>query len=198
MAKSIFIEGTDGSGKSSIVAMLKDLLEARGESVLVLREPGGTDYYEALRDIFLNSPHEHPPISDALLATAGRAANIDATKKALSEGRWVISDRAYPSGLAYQMAQGISKDDIWAINQFALGDFDYDYKILLDVSAKTAMERVNTSGTKKDNWESRPIDFFESTVENYRDQAREHDYSLVDAEASLDEVFSNVKKILEL
>ena len=75
MAKALFLEGTDGSGKTTQVGLLKEYLEKKGHKVLALREPGGSDYYEALRTVHFSGELNRPAISDALLGAAGRAAS---------------------------------------------------------------------------------------------------------------------------
>lgn len=196
MSKSLFLEGTDGSGKSTQFELLKKYLEDRGEKVLTLREPGGSDYYEALRDFYLHAPHEHPPISDALISAAGRAANIELTKKALSEGTWVITDRAYPSSFVYQAVQGIDLADIKDINRHALQGFDYDIKILLDVSIEVAMSRVEQSGAQKDHWESNGIEFFTLIREKYLELAKSEDYIIIDGSGEIEAIHQEIIKHL--
>lgn len=192
MAKSIFLEGTDGTGKSTQLALLKDYLEQQGETVVTLREPGGSNYYEALREFYKNSPHEHPPISDALLSAAGRAANIAQTKQALNEGVWVLSDRSYLSSYVYQSVQGVQLADIQAINAFAMGGFAYDIKILLDAPIATAMERVNANPDKKDYWESLGSQFFENIRQTYLKLAKEEGCVIIDTSKDMQKVHSEI------
>lgn len=198
MAKSLFLEGTDGSGKSTQFNLLKELLESKGEKVYVLREPGGSDYYEALRDFYLHAPHTHPPISDALISAAGRAANIAETRAALEQGTWVISDRAYPSSYVYQAVQGVPLEDIKKINSYALQGFDYDIKIILDVPVDVAAKRVDNSGNKKDYWESLGADFFTQIRNKYLELAKSEGYTIIDASGSAEEVHQEIVKYLGL
>lgn len=171
--KSIFIEGLDGSGKSTQIELLKEFLEARGETVRVLREPGGSEYFEKLREVHY-SELNRPAISDALLTGAGRAANIELTKACLEKGEWVLSDRAYPSTFAYQHAQGVEWETIVTINNLALEDFAYDYKFLIDTSVEVASQRITKrQGTKRDHWEKRGKAFFEQIRANYLRLAKE-------------------------
>lgn len=196
MAKAIFLEGTDGSGKSTQLTLLQQYLEAKGQKVLTLREPGGSDYYEALRDFYLHSPHQHPAISDALISAAGRAANIEQTKAALKKGIWVLTDRAYPSSYVYQAVQGVPLEDIKAINSYALGGFDYDIKIVLDVSVELASQRVIASGAKKDYWESQGVDFFTKVRESYLKLAETEGYAVIDASNDIQQMHQEVIKLL--
>lgn len=195
MSISLFLEGTDGSGKSTQFTLLKKYLDEKGVSYVALREPGGSNYYEALRDFYLQSEFDHPAVSDALLSAAGRAANIQEAKNALKKGWWVISDRAYPSSYVYQEVQGLSLDEIKAINQHALGDFNFDIKILLDVPTEIAQARVENSGAKKDYWESRGYEFFEQIRQKYLKLASEEDFVIIDASGTIEDIH---RKIIEV
>lgn len=196
MAKAIFLEGTDGSGKSTQLRLLQEYLASNGEKVLLLREPGGTDYYEALRELYIQSPHEHPAVSDALISAAGRAANIEATKAALREGTWVITDRSYLSSYVYQSVQGVPLESIQQINAFALQGFAYDVKIIFDVPTPMAMQRVSESGTKKDYWESKGTDFFEQIRKAYLTLGKEAGCAIIDASDSPDVIHTKVKDLI--
>ncbi|MFO0971705.1 MAG: dTMP kinase [Candidatus Saccharimonadales bacterium] len=198
MVKSVFIEGADGTGKSTQIGLLKKLFEERKVKVLFLREPGGSGYYEALREFYLQSKHEHPPISDALLSAAGRAANIIETKQALASGKWVVTDRAYPSSYVYQSVQGVPLADIRAINAFALGEFDYDIKILLDVSVEVAEQRINQSGAEKDHWESQGKRFFEKIRQTYLDIAKSENCHIIDASGDAASIHQQIIALIDL
>lgn len=196
MAKAIFLEGTDGSGKSTQFQLLKAFLEQRGETVLALREPGGTPYYEALREFHLNAPHTHPAISDALLTAAGRAANIIATKQALAGDSWVITDRSYLSSYVYQSVQGVPLEAIKSINTYALDGFTYDFKIVLDTPVEVAAQRVNDSGAKKDYWESQGADFFTKVRQTYLELAKTENCTVIDASGSVEAIHQEILKVL--
>jgi dTMP kinase len=196
MAKSLFLEGTDGSGKSTQLKLLKNYLDSKQIDSITLREPGGSDYYEALRDFYLKAEHAHPAISDALLSAAGRAANIEQAMQALESKKWVISDRAYPSSYVYQAVQGIPLEDIKQINSYALGGFTYDFKILLDVNVDVAAQRINNTGTKKDYWESQGREFFEKIKEGYQQLAQVENFIIIDANQSIQAIHEELVKII--
>lgn len=198
MAKSIFLEGTDGSGKSTQLKLLVDYLASKGISVHTLREPGGSDYYEALRDLYLKAPHAHPPVSDALLSAAGRAANIAETKEALAADKWVITDRSYLSSYVYQSVQGVPAEDVKMINTFALNGFNYDIKIVLDVPIDVAAKRVNDSGSKKDYWESQGTAFFTKVREAYIKLAAAEQCIVIDASGSIESIHKTIIQAIEI
>lgn len=183
--KSVFIEGLDGSGKSTQIELLKKYLESKKYKVTVLREPGGSQYYEKLREIHY-SEIPRPPMSDALLTGAGRAANIQLTKELLNADQWVLSDRAYPSTFAYQHAQGVEWEDIATINKLALDGFVYDYKFIIDTPVDVASERITKrQGAKRDHWEQRGKAFFQQIRKNYLRLAEE-DKTIIVLDGSLD------------
>ncbi len=198
MAKSLFLEGTDGTGKSTQVELLKTFFSKQKIDTLFLREPGGSDYYQALREFHLQSPHDHPPISDALLTAAGRAANIIETKQALANGRWVVTDRAYPSSYVYQSVQGVPLANIQAINVFALDGFDYDIKILLEVPVEVAEQRINQSGAKKDHWERQGKAFFEQIRQAYLNLAKSENYHIIDASSDPQTIHHKIISLLNI
>lgn len=57
MAKGRFItfEGTEGSGKSTLISYVARELEARGLKVVLTREPGGTGLAEKIRQVVLEN-----------------------------------------------------------------------------------------------------------------------------------------------
>ena len=112
MSKGIFIsmEGPDGSGKSTQIALLKEYLENEGYDVLITREPGGNRISEAIREIILNKEYEEmSPVTEMMLYASARAQLIaQVIGPAIDEGKAVISDRFIDSSLVYQgMARGL-------------------------------------------------------------------------------------------
>ncbi|MGV8972800.1 MAG: dTMP kinase, partial [Rhodoglobus sp.] len=101
----ITLEGGDGSGKSTQSRILVEWLEQAGRTVVVSREPGGTDLGLELREIVLHRRGEIAPRAEALIYAADRAHNI-ATKvrPALEQGDIVVQDRYLDSSVAYQGA----------------------------------------------------------------------------------------------
>jgi dTMP kinase len=197
MAKSLFIEGLDGSGKSTQIKLLEKYLKDQNIPVVTMREPGGSDYYEAIRrEIHFNEKLKRPPISDALLAGAGRASNIEETKAALEKGLWVISDRAYPSTFAYQVAQGNDWEVVAFINKLALGGFKYDLSILLDIPVTVAKERLSKAGDKLDFWESMSDKFFEKARENYLKVAEQDGLIVLDGTKNIEELHKEIISLI--
>ena len=117
----IAFEGGEGAGKSTQARLLADALRARGLTVIVTREPGGTARAEAIRSLLLAPPGEGwPPQAEALLFAAARADHVaHLIRPALARGDWVICDRFVDSSRAYQGgAGGLGDTAITALHAF--------------------------------------------------------------------------------
>ncbi len=96
----ITLEGIDRSGKTTQARML---CEALGDQAVDVREPGGTEVGERVRDILKDPGLEIGPRTEALLFAAARAELCrQVIRPALAEGRVVVCDRFVDSSLAYQ------------------------------------------------------------------------------------------------
>ena len=156
----ITFEGGDGSGKSTQLGILVNWLEQKGRTVVVSREPGGTDLGEELREIVLHRRGEIAPRAEALIYAADRAHNI-ATKvrPALERGDIVVQDRYLDSSVAYQGAGRIlGGDEVREVSLWATESLLPDLTILLDLHEDIGQDRM-TERTKYDRLEAEKIDF---------------------------------------
>lgn len=193
MGKSIILEGIDGTGKSSIAELLKEHLEKSGQTVLLLREPGGSAYYEAIRQHVHFADLERSALSDALTCAGGIAENVRHTRRALEQGQWVITDRSYISNKVYQVAQGLDTTVADRINDIALSGFSYDHTFVIDVPLQIAEQRLLSIGKKRDRWETMGKDYFKVVKDLYLSIAEQNNLQIIDGTAPLEAV---VKKIL--
>ena len=110
----ITFEGGEGSGKSTQARLLAYRLRAAGHDVLLTREPGGSPFAEAIRDVILGGRlPAHTPLSEALLFYAARADHLAASiRPALAAGTWVLCDRFSDSTRVYQGIAGALKPGI--------------------------------------------------------------------------------------
>ena len=130
----VTFEGLDGSGKSTQAELLRARLEADGESVVVTREPGGTELGEQIRDLVLHGGHV-APWAEALLYAASRAQHVDEViRPALDGGASVICDRYVDSSVAYQgVARGLGLERVLELNLVAVGGLLPDRTFLLQL-----------------------------------------------------------------
>ena len=120
----ISIEGGEGAGKSTQIALLAEKLKALGLSVDLTREPGGTEGAEAIRQLLLGGGDERWGASaEAMLFAAARSDHVEKRiKPAVAQGIWVISDRFLDSSRAYQGASlGLSDAVIMDLHRIGSG-----------------------------------------------------------------------------
>ena len=175
MAKGIFItmEGPDGSGKSTQIALLREYLEKEGYEVLITREPGGNAISEAIREVILNKDFtEMSSITEMLLYAAARAQLIDQiVGPALESGQAVISDRFVDSSLVYQgIARGIGVEKVYEVNKLAIGKYMPDVTFLLDLPAEVGISRKKDQ-KELDRMELESLEFHKNVAQGYRDMA---------------------------
>ena len=147
MSKGLFItfEGGEGSGKTTVIQTVAEQLTKQGYKVLVTREPGGIPIAEKIRGVILDKAHtEMDSRTEALLYAAARRQHlVEKVSPALDTGHIVLCDRFIDSSLAYQgIARGLGIEEVWAINQFAIGEFMPELTLYLDVSPEVGLERI--------------------------------------------------------
>jgi dTMP kinase len=166
--QGIFIafEGGEGTGKSTQSKLLAEWLEQEGESVVLTREPGGTDLGKDLRNILLG--HETGAISpraEALLYAADRAHHVySVIRPALDRGDVVITDRYFDSSAAYQGAGRIlNPAEVARISRWATESLYPTLTILIDVPAEIGLGRLQS----RDRLEAESNDFHERVRQEY-------------------------------
>ncbi len=117
----VSLEGPDGVGKSTQVALLVERLRGMGLDVVQCREPGGTELGERVRGLLLDGDVVLGDRAEALLFAAARAQIVDeAIRPALERGAWVVCDRFIDSSIVYQgIARGLGVDAIRDVSLFA-------------------------------------------------------------------------------
>ena len=145
----VTFEGIDRSGKTTQARLL---CEALGPDALGVREPGGTEAGERIREILKDPAVELSARTEALLFAAARAELVEQViRPALEEGRTVVSDRFLDSSLAYQGgARGLGVEEVGRINRFALGGVRPDLTLLLDIDPAAAANRAGESDRFED------------------------------------------------
>lgn len=169
----ISLEGGEGAGKTSALAAIRDLLQARGFEVVVTREPGGTPLAERIRELLLNAKDEPlAPETELLLMFASRAQHVrEVVQPALQRGAFVLSDRFTDSSYAYQGdGRGLDKTWIEALERRAVG-LKPGLTLLLDLDVREGRARTAGRDLWPDRIESEQDDFFERVREGFRKRA---------------------------
>ena len=193
--QGIFIafEGGEGTGKSTQSKLLAQWLEQEGESVVLTREPGGTDLGKDLRKILLG--HETGAISpraEALLYAADRAHHVySVIRPALDRGEVVISDRYFDSSAAYQGAgRVLNPTEVARISRWATESLYPTLTILIDLPAEIGLGRLQS----RDRLEAESNDFHERVRQEYLQIAimDPERYFVVDGTQSVEEINSQI------
>ena len=176
----IAFEGIDGAGKTRMSRRLRSRLEEAGIATLLVREPGGTDFGESLRDVWERENLSTPtsPRVEALLFNAARAQLVEQKiRPALASGQAVICDRFADSTIAYQGADsGLDVDDLARLNYFATARLVPDLVFLLDIPAEMGLARkagMAPQGIELMGMERRGIEYLERVRRAYLFLAKE-------------------------
>lgn len=190
MAKFIVLEGSEGVGKSTNLALIADILSEHG-TVVQTREPGGTPLAEDIRQLLLAKRDDAPvPMAELLLMFAARAQHIEQKiKPALAKGQWVLCDRFTGSTRAYQgYARGMGLEAIDQLAELVHGDCEPDLVIYLDAPVEVGLKRAGERSAP-DRFETEQQAFFEQVRQGYLAQAQANDnWWIIDASKPLVDV----------
>src|SRR4051794_7031882 len=167
------IEGIDGAGKTTLAAGLVEALRERGIEAEALREPGGVELSERVRDLVQDPALDVDPRAEALLYAAARAQLVaERVRPALDAGRWVLLDRFVDSSLAYQGAgRGLGIEAVRAVNDFGTGGLVPDRTLLLRIEPAAGRARAEGRGAAPDRLEREADAFFAEIARAYEDLA---------------------------
>lgn len=199
-ARGLFItfEGIDGSGKTTQIRKLRQMLESENIPFELIREPGGTMIGEKIRSILLDKEHMNmSPEAELLLYEAARAQIVsERILPALSAGKTVICDRFYDSTVAYQgYARGLSLEAVDLVNKIATGGLEPDLTFLMDMSVQEAASRVDGRRKDSDRLESEGLIFMEKVRAGYLALSKKSNRMIyLNAAAPIDEVWQQIEK----
>nr|VFK04634.1 MAG: dTMP kinase [Candidatus Kentron sp. H]VFK04954.1 MAG: dTMP kinase [Candidatus Kentron sp. H]VFK08461.1 MAG: dTMP kinase [Candidatus Kentron sp. H] len=195
----ITIEGMEGGGKSTSLPFIADLLRSAGKSVVITREPGGTEVGEALRGLLLNPRQTIELDTELLLIFAARAEHLAAViTPALQAGRWVVCSRSTDATYAYQGAgRGIPYARIAILEDWVQGGLRPDLTLILDIPAKEGLARVRQRGST-DRFEQEREEFFDRVRNAYLARAEAHPdrYHVIDARAPIETVRERIADVM--
>lgn len=198
--KGIFItfEGTEGSGKTTIIKKIYDELKMRGQPVIKTREPGGGRIAEQIRNVILNVENiKMDKITEALLYAASRRQHLtEIVIPHLEKGTIVLCDRYLDSSLAYQgYARGIGIDKVYQMNQFATEGILPDLTIYIDVAPNIGLERIKKNQRNQDRLDLETKEFHQLVYEGYQIIAKRFPerIKVIPGEKLCDEVYIKVR-----
>ena len=185
-------EGIDGSGKSSLIKRLSEVLSNQQIENKIVREPGGTKVGEGVRELLLSHDYEVDALTEALLFCSQRSQLIaEVIKPEVNKGIKILSDRSAYSSVAYQgVGRGLGYETIYQLNDIAVNSFWPEKVVLLDIDPKISLSRQKVA----DRIGSDKVDFFNKVREGYLRLADEfeNNFLIINAE---DDLELNMKRI---
>lgn len=196
--KYIVIEGSDGTGKSTQVTLLRERLKERGIDSIEFHEPGGLPITDSIREIILNGSLERQPETNLLLFTAARCELWHTARQQLKKGVWVIASRNYFSTLAYQgYGEGLDRQLITKTTRQFTDDLymQPDVAVILTLEDEAEREaRIGKRGELQtpDTFESKDESFQKTVHNSYKQLAEEYDLPLIAASRSRQEIADDI------
>jgi dTMP kinase len=197
--KLIVFEGVEGCGKSTQIRALAQWLSQTSSdqttaaspdpslpsfsSLVITREPGGTDLGIDLRQLLLEKPMASQ--TELLLYAADRAQHVEEViRPALAAGKWVLCDRFIDSTVAYQgYGRGLDLTLIEQLNQVATGGLVPDLTLWLQLDAATGLARTRQRGSA-DRMEQADLAFHQRVQRGFETLARQHPDRIVAIDAA--------------
>ncbi|TWU03126.1 dTMP kinase [Neorhodopirellula pilleata] len=171
LPRFISLDGIDGVGKSTQIAMLAERLTQAGCDVMTVRDPGSTEIGARLREILLDSDLRMNRLTEAMLFMASRTEMIETIlRPALAAGKTIISDRFLLANVVYQSTGNgrengkptVAPETLWQMGRIACGGLSPDLTLVLDMPVEIAMARLDG-----------PADRMESRGQEYMANVRE-------------------------
>jgi dTMP kinase len=197
----ITFEGPEGSGKSTQIPLIAKVLEEKGYTVIVTREPGGTVIGNEIRETLLKLKNtEMFPTTEILLFQASRAQLVDEIiRPALAKNSIVLCDRYADSTIAYQgFGHQTAIEPLKLIIDFATGGLKPDLTLLLDIDPEFGLQRREGDKGSWNRLDAKEIDFHQRVRGGYKLIMNEEPnrWQLVDASQSVDDVYEAICKII--
>ncbi|HEU4463391.1 MAG TPA: dTMP kinase [Solirubrobacterales bacterium] len=185
----ISLEGVDGSGKSTQARLL---VEALGEETVAIREPGGTDAAERIRELLADPGVELEPLAELMLFLAARADLTERViRPALEAGKVVVADRFSDSSVAYQgAARGLGVGEVIGLCETATDGLWPDLTLLLRLDPETGLGRADG----EDRFEQEGLALQQEVAVAYEEIAviASDRVAVIDASGSVEEVHERV------
>lgn len=198
-AKFITLEGIEGSGKTSSLKSITDLLDKKNISYIVTREPGGSSIGKELRAILLDPDTEISPEVELMLMLSDRKDHVEKIiLPNLEKGNWVVSDRFMDSSIAYQGGgRQLDKKLIISLTDY-LNLPQPDLTLLFDLPVEVSLSRVKARG-ELDRFEKEELEFHKRIRNTYLELAKNNSnrIKIIDSSKKIESMLNKVKQAIE-
>ena len=200
MRKGLFIslEGSDGSGKSTQLDLIKAYFNDIGIHPLITREPGGTVIGEIIRELVLSKKYsEIGDRTEALLYAAARSQHVkEVIAPALELGKVVICDRFIDSSIVYQGYGRKLGEPVKIINEFAIAGCLPDKTFLFKIDPEIGKSRI--SAESRDRLECEKIEFYNEVLRGYEELERRYPdrFIGIDASGGIEDIHLKIRRHL--
>lgn len=201
----IVLEGRDGSGKGTQMALLKNKLAEVGIEFEQVIEPGsgpggpviralvkGASEDPMLQAAISNQQIDLNPYAEALLFSANRAQLMPYIEQKRRAGVWVLADRNYLSTDVYQgYGSGLDLSRLAHLHEFALQGINPDLTLVITVSEAEAQRRRQLRGDT-DRFEQRGNDFDAKVREGYRQVVERYNLTEINGDQTEQQVAADI------
>ena len=202
--KGFFItfEGTEGSGKTTVIEKVEQYYIEKGYQVIRTREPGGSKIAEDIRNVILDVNNTNmDSITEAMLYAASRRQHlVEKVIPYTEKGYIVLCDRFIDSSLAYQgHARGLGIDKVYQLNLIATNGLLPDATIYVDVRPEVGLSRIKTNNREQNRLDLEKLSFHDKVYEGYRivSEMFKDRFKVINGEQDRESVFNDTVKVLD-
>lgn len=206
--KFITFEGGEGTGKSTQIKLLAEYIKQKGKNTIITKEPGGTEVGQEIRRLLVcGDKDKFDALAEALLYFADRHVHlVQKIWPEIAKGTWVLSDRFADSTMAYQYYgynKRLSKKIIKDLYKIAVGNFEPDLTIVLDLDPKIGLARsfnkAKTMDVKELRFEKRELEFHNNMRKGFLMIAKQEPKRCVvlDANKTIEELHNDIVKVVQ-
>ena len=205
----IALEGIDGSGKTTQAERLTEYFKSKGKKVVQTREPKKEGLIGDIVQKVLTGKVKMPSVALQYLFSTDRVLHHeDVIIPALKAGKVVISDRCFWSAIVYGILDrtkgkyDYNSGDFMLIAYSVLSMYHQfivpDYTFGLNVSLKTAFDRISKKNDRLEIYENR--EKIQKLIKGYEWLAKKFpkEITMVDGEGGVEGVTKKIIKKIKL
>jgi dTMP kinase len=195
--RMIVIDGVDGSGKGVQSRRMLEAFVRAGHETILTREPGGSPAAEDIRKLLVEGdPEKWDSMTELMLMYASRRSHLrDTIWPALTEGKWVISDRYADSSRAFQGIAGeLGLETVEKVHRIVVGDFEPELVLILDLPESIGLDRANLRGNQENRFELKGSEYHARVRAAFLQIASNNNqrYQVINADQEIDQVSKDI------